>query len=207
MYMNKYFIKNSDVNGSIVSNKNYNNSGADDFKTTAEIWKLSMNTNWKELKLRFTKRNCSWEAWFSISKMMFQSKSAVDAVISKRCSGVQRIQQARHSHLLTAIASPVRESVPTYHISVCICMWKRVKCFVQVYREYNKHDVHISYLPLPHLYERIFSQIMYLYGGRVGFFRGDVKLLLDDMQTLKPTIFPAVPRLLNRIYDKVWILQ
>lgn len=48
---------------------------------------------------------------------------------------------------------------------------------------------------------------MFLHGCRIGFFRGDVKLLVEDMQELKPTIFAAVPRLLNRIYDKVRILR
>ena len=45
--------------------------------------------------------------------------------------------------------------------------------------------------------------MIFQHGARVGFFRGDVKLLTEDMQALKPTIFPTVPRLLNRIYDKV----
>ena len=40
-------------------------------------------------------------------------------------------------------------------------------------------------------------------GVPTGFFQGDVKLLSDDMQTLKPSIFPCVPRLMNRIYDKI----
>ena len=40
-------------------------------------------------------------------------------------------------------------------------------------------------------------------GARVGFYRGDVKLLIEDIQALKPTIFITVPRLLNRVYDKV----
>ena len=44
---------------------------------------------------------------------------------------------------------------------------------------------------------------MYMLGGRVGFSRGDVKLLMDDIAELKPTVFPTVPRLLNRVYDKV----
>lgn len=44
---------------------------------------------------------------------------------------------------------------------------------------------------------------MYGAGGRVGFFQGDIRLLPDDMKTLQPTIFPVVPRLLNRVYDKV----
>lgn len=40
-------------------------------------------------------------------------------------------------------------------------------------------------------------------GARVGFFQGDIRLLPDDMKTLQPTIFPVVPRLLNRVYDRV----
>ena len=40
-------------------------------------------------------------------------------------------------------------------------------------------------------------------GARIGFFRGDIKTLSEDIQELKPTIFVSVPRLLNRIYDKV----
>uniref|UniRef100_A0A663MQQ7 Long-chain-fatty-acid--CoA ligase n=1 Tax=Athene cunicularia TaxID=194338 RepID=A0A663MQQ7_ATHCN len=39
--------------------------------------------------------------------------------------------------------------------------------------------------------------------SKVGFFQGDIKLLTDDMKTLRPTLFPVVPRLLNRIYDKI----
>ena len=40
-------------------------------------------------------------------------------------------------------------------------------------------------------------------GAQVGFFRGDIKTLVNDIQELKPTIFVSVPRLLNRLYDKV----
>lgn len=40
-------------------------------------------------------------------------------------------------------------------------------------------------------------------GAKVGFYSGDVKELLNDIKYLQPTIFASVPRLLNRIYDKV----
>ena len=49
--------------------------------------------------------------------------------------------------------------------------------------------------------------IIFCEGGQVGFFSGDILKLMDDIQTLRPTIFPAVPRLLNRIYDKVSLLH
>lgn len=48
-----------------------------------------------------------------------------------------------------------------------------------------------------------FQAVIYSCGARVGFFQGDIRLLPDDMKALKPTVFPTVPRLLNRIYDKV----
>jgi len=47
---------------------------------------------------------------------------------------------------------------------------------------------------------------VYCHGGRIGFFQGDIRLLSDDMKALRPTIFPVVPRLLNRMYDKVSLI-
>uniref|UniRef100_A0A7N8Y0S8 Long-chain-fatty-acid--CoA ligase n=1 Tax=Mastacembelus armatus TaxID=205130 RepID=A0A7N8Y0S8_9TELE len=61
-------------------------------------------------------------------------------------------------------------------------------------------DIHISFLPLAHMFERV-AQV--LHGARIGFFQGDIRFLSDDLTTLRPTVFPVVPRLLNRMYDKV----
>ena len=48
------------------------------------------------------------------------------------------------------------------------------------------------------------AQVMlYRSGASVGFYRGDVKLLVDDIKTLHPTMFAVVPRLLNKIYAAV----
>lgn len=65
------------------------------------------------------------------------------------------------------------------------------------------NDVLISFLPLAHMLERCCENAMYLVGGSVGFYSGDIRRLSDDMKALRPTVTPAVPRLLNRIYDKV----
>uniref|UniRef100_A0A7N6AQ51 Long-chain-fatty-acid--CoA ligase n=1 Tax=Anabas testudineus TaxID=64144 RepID=A0A7N6AQ51_ANATE len=66
----------------------------------------------------------------------------------------------------------------------------------------STEDVSISFLPLAHMFERVVQTVVYGAGARVGFFQGDIRLLPDDMKTLQPTIFPVVPRLLNRVYDK-----
>uniref|UniRef100_A0A8C1SDF3 Arachidonate--CoA ligase n=1 Tax=Cyprinus carpio TaxID=7962 RepID=A0A8C1SDF3_CYPCA len=95
----------------------------------------------------------------------------------------------------------------------------------------RQEDVSISYLPLAHMFERMIQVThsdsdltminiiiaiillfhlkrfplvsMFCHGARVGFYQGDISLLMDDIKTLKPTFFPVVPRLLNRIYDKI----
>lgn len=69
--------------------------------------------------------------------------------------------------------------------------------------EFTPMDVHISYLPLAHIFERMMMLMTLGNGGSAGFFRGDVALLVEDIGCLSPTIFPSVPRLLNRIYDKI----
>ena len=38
-------------------------------------------------------------------------------------------------------------------------------------------------------------------GGCLGYWTGDPLRLLEDMQVLKPNMLPAVPRVLNRIYQ------
>ncbi|XP_006022878.1 long-chain-fatty-acid--CoA ligase 5 [Alligator sinensis] len=69
--------------------------------------------------------------------------------------------------------------------------------------EITESDISISYLPLAHMFERVVQTVLYSNGAKVGFFQGDIKLLTDDMKALQPTLFPVVPRLLNRIYDKI----
>ncbi|GAV74797.1 AMP-binding domain-containing protein [Cephalotus follicularis] len=64
-------------------------------------------------------------------------------------------------------------------------------------------DVYISYLPLAHIYERVNQVMAVRFGVAVGFYQGDNMKLMDDMATLRPTIFCSVPRLYNRIYASV----
>lgn len=61
----------------------------------------------------------------------------------------------------------------------------------------------MSFLPLAHMLERCCENGVYYSGGAVGFYSGDIKELTNDLKALKPTVMPAVPRLLNRVYDKI----
>ncbi|CAD5178226.1 unnamed protein product [Musa acuminata subsp. malaccensis] len=67
--------------------------------------------------------------------------------------------------------------------------------------ELHDNDVYLSYLPLAHMFDRVIEELFILHGASIGFWRGDIKLLVEDLGALKPTIFCAVPRVLDRIYS------
>ena len=66
-----------------------------------------------------------------------------------------------------------------------------------------KNQVHISYLPLAHIYGRLVDMTALFVGTSIGYFRGDIMGLVDDMKILKPTGLISVPRLFNRFNSAV----
>uniref|UniRef100_A0A8C5MT93 Long-chain-fatty-acid--CoA ligase n=1 Tax=Leptobrachium leishanense TaxID=445787 RepID=A0A8C5MT93_9ANUR len=68
----------------------------------------------------------------------------------------------------------------------------------------STQDVLISFLPLAHMFERVVECVVLCHGARIGYFQGDIRLLMDDLKALQPTIFPVVPRLLNRMFDRIF---
>lgn len=68
---------------------------------------------------------------------------------------------------------------------------------------FNDDDVFISYLPLAHSFEKVLFTTALICGMKIGYYSGDPLKLLDDLKELRPTLFPSVPRLFNRIYDKI----
>ncbi|KAG2224348.1 hypothetical protein INT45_006748 [Circinella minor] len=64
-------------------------------------------------------------------------------------------------------------------------------------------DIYISYLPLAHVFERAAQGVHIFQGAAIGYYQGDTLKLLDDIAELRPTVFCSVPRLFNKIYDKV----
>ncbi|KAG6621302.1 putative long-chain-fatty-acid-CoA ligase [Phytophthora cinnamomi] len=67
----------------------------------------------------------------------------------------------------------------------------------------NRDDVYFSFLPLPHVAERFLHAMMITEGAAIGFYHGSVARILEDVQALGPTVFVAVPRLMNRIFDQL----
>jgi len=64
-----------------------------------------------------------------------------------------------------------------------------------------KGDIHISYLPMAHIFERVWVQMILPRGVGIGFFGGDPQKLTEDMQLLKPSYLISVPRIYNKFYE------
>lgn len=64
-------------------------------------------------------------------------------------------------------------------------------------------DVYLSFLPLPHIFERVVICACIYAGTFIAFYNGDMTKIKDDARKIQPTIFIAVPRLFNKIVDKV----
>lgn len=70
-------------------------------------------------------------------------------------------------------------------------------------QHFNQNDIFLSYLPLSHIFEQQAEALVLGSGGRIGFFSGNIKLLLSDMEALKPTVFAGVPRVFARFQQRI----
>ncbi|XP_024021346.1 long chain acyl-CoA synthetase 2 isoform X2 [Morus notabilis] len=70
-------------------------------------------------------------------------------------------------------------------------------------KAFTKEDSYFSYLPLAHVYDQVMENYCIYKGSSIGFWRGDIRFLMDDIQELKPTIFCGVPRVYDRIYSGI----
>lgn len=68
---------------------------------------------------------------------------------------------------------------------------------------FTDEDIHLSYLPLAHIFERVAFKLFLSTSTKIGVFNGDILKLKEDLAILKPTIFISVPRLFNKFHDTI----
>ncbi|KAJ4459796.1 putative Long chain acyl-CoA synthetase 7 [Paratrimastix pyriformis] len=66
---------------------------------------------------------------------------------------------------------------------------------------FEQSEIYYAYLPLAHIFERIAELVIFNFGGRIGYFSGDTKELIADLNFLKPSLFVGVPRVLNKMCE------
>jgi long-chain acyl-CoA synthetase len=66
----------------------------------------------------------------------------------------------------------------------------------------NTDDIHISYLPLAHIFETSAQAMMSSQGAKVAYFQGDIRKIALDFKSVRPTVLVGVPRVYGKTYDK-----
>lgn len=68
----------------------------------------------------------------------------------------------------------------------------------------TSHQRALSFLPICHAYERVFHYV-YIYKGLSIYYAQSMDSIGNDMKEVKPHIFSAVPRVLEKVYEKIML--
>ena len=64
-------------------------------------------------------------------------------------------------------------------------------------------SVALSFLPICHIFERVILYIYQYYSVSI-FFAESIEKVSDNIKEVRPTVFTVVPRLLEKVYDKIY---
>ncbi|MBN1598987.1 MAG: long-chain fatty acid--CoA ligase [Bacteroidales bacterium] len=76
-----------------------------------------------------------------------------------------------------------------------------IKGISQVFH-FNENDRILSFLPVSHVFERTINYYFQKQGVGI-YYAENMGTISDNLKEVKPTVFIAVPRVLERIYDKI----
>ncbi len=105
------------------------------------------------------------------------------------------------SNLLTILYTSGTTGVPK---GVMICHSNMVSNFVSChdFAPFASTWRALSFLPLNHVYERMVSAL-YLYKGVSIYYAEGLETIGDNLKEIKPQVFVSVPRLIERVYEKI----
>ena len=63
-------------------------------------------------------------------------------------------------------------------------------------------DKALSFLPLCHIFERMVTYLYMIHGVSI-YYAESMETIADDLREVKPSIFTTVPRLLEKVYDRI----
>ena len=72
----------------------------------------------------------------------------------------------------------------------------------QVLAPFESNWIALSFLPLNHVYERMLSTL-YFYLGISVYYAENMETIGDNLKEIQPQVFGTVPRLLEKVYDKI----
>lgn len=114
----------------------------------------------------------------------------------------QRMQSVQRSDIATIVYTSGTTGVPKGVLLSHDNLLSNIEALSGIF-DIHASDQTLSYLPLSHIFERTCGQFFILYtGAAIAYSRG-FKYITEDFQLMPPTVFSTVPRLLEKVYEKV----
>jgi long-chain acyl-CoA synthetase len=80
--------------------------------------------------------------------------------------------------------------------------WSSVCDMIREIAAVQEGDVSYLYLPLAHVFARVVQLCTFDLGATLAFFGGDTRQIVPELGDAKPTYFPSVPRMFEKIYTQ-----
>ncbi|ORM41797.1 putative kong chain acyl-CoA synthetase [Babesia sp. Xinjiang] len=142
---------------------------------------------------------------------MEQAKNAgmtavtMDELINRYRNKTLPLPKAKRSDIATVIYTSGTSGIPKGAVHTNLSLMELAR---RVYSTGNRlhttsHFTTLSYLPMSHVYERFVEHFAPLNLGRIGYYGGNIKDLMDDIQTLQPDLMVGVPRVFTKILERI----
>lgn len=136
--------------------------------------KLEGVENWESLLVQ-----PSSESQLSKSKNNVSEDTLATIIYTSGTSGKPKGVMLTHKNIM----SNVKNSMPQFHFA-------------------NTGEKTLSFLPLNHIFEKMISYI-YLFKGAQIFYAESMDTIGDNLKEVQPVVFTCVPRVLEKVYDKI----
>jgi long-chain acyl-CoA synthetase len=80
--------------------------------------------------------------------------------------------------------------------------WSAVFHMIRELSTLQQGDVCYLYLPLAHVFARVVQLCCFDLGGTLAYYGGDTRQIVPELMDAKPTYFPSVPRIFEKIYTQ-----
>lgn len=136
--------------------------------------KLDGVENWESILVQ-----PSSESQLSKSKNSITEETLATIIYTSGTSGKPKGVMLTHKNIM----SNVKNSMPQFHFA-------------------NPGEKALSFLPLNHIFEKMVSYI-YLFKGAQIFYAENMETIGDNLKEVQPVVFTCVPRVLEKVYDKI----
>jgi long-chain acyl-CoA synthetase len=129
------------------------------------------------------------------SALQAKATDASPAAVKERTAAIKYEDLA--TIIYTSGTTGVPKGVMLSHKNILSNVFASIPCFPP-YENLRA----LSFLPLNHIFERMVTYV-YLYKGTSIYYAESMETIADNLREVKPHLFTTVPRLLEKVYEKI----